>query len=193
MDQSTTLRIQLNSAEYAAEQAREAYVASLPVPQQAEFYTEQAAPLMAAARQEARQLESMSGFVLELLSRETGGATSIAALEQQTEGEMQGLAEEIERLKGQIRMERRQFLDAQPSVSPAVGGLYFTQVPDNQVLIALLSTVGALLIFVSAGVYLGLFPIQRLLATSVTERLTLIAILWAVAILGGYLGLYTFT
>jgi hypothetical protein len=193
MDQSTTLRIQLNSAEYAAEQAREAYVASLPVPQQAEFHLEQAAPAMTAARQEVQQLQSMSGFVLELLSRETGGSTSIAALEQQTEDEMQGLAEEIERLKGQIRMERRQFLDAQPSVSPSVGGLYFTQVPDNQVLIALLSTVGALLVFVSAGIYLGLFPIQRLLATAVTERLTLIAILWAVAILGGYLGLYTFT
>jgi hypothetical protein len=193
MDQSTTLRIQLNSAEYAAEQARAAYVASLSVPQQAEFHVEQAAPAMTAARQEAQQLESMSGFVLELLSRETGGASSIAAVEQRTEAELQTVADEIERLKGQIRMERRQFLDSQPSVSPAVGGFYFTQVPDNQVLIALLSTIGALLVFVSAGIYMGLIPIEGLLSTSMTERLTLIAILWAAGALGVYAGLYIFT
>ena len=40
----------MNSAEYAAEQARAAYVASLPVPQQAEFHLEQAGPAMARAR-----------------------------------------------------------------------------------------------------------------------------------------------
>jgi hypothetical protein len=193
MDQSTSLRVQLNSAEYAAEQAQAAYIASLPVPEQAAFYLGQAAPAMNAAKREAQQLENTCGFVLELMKRETGGSGSLQELQQATEQQFQDLTEEIERLKSQIRMERRQFLDAQPSVSPAVGGLYFTQVPDNQLLIALMATLGALLVFVSAGIYLGLFPVEYLLATAVSERLTLIAVLWAVAVLGTYLGLYTFT
>jgi hypothetical protein len=193
MDQSTSLRVQLNSAEYAAEQAQSAYIASLPVPEQATFYLEQAAPAMNAAKREARQLENTCGFVLELMKRETGGSGSLQELQKVTENQFQDLTGEIESLKSQIRMERRQFLDAQPSVSPAVGGLYFTQVPDNQLLIALMATLGSLLVFVSAGLYLGLFPIEYLLATAVSERLTLIAVLWTVAVLGTYLGLYTFT
>jgi hypothetical protein len=193
MDQSVSLRVQMNTAEYAVEQARAAYIASLPVPEQANFHLEQAAPAMTAAKREAQQLENTCGFVLELMKRETSGSGSLQSLEQMTEKQLQDLNDEIERLKGQIRVERRQFLDAQPSVSPAVGGLYFTQVPDNQLLIALLSTLGALLVFVSVGLYLGLLPIDYLLRTSVSERLTLIAVLWGVAVLATYMGLYTFT
>lgn len=193
MDQSTTLRIQMNSAEYAAEQARKAYLASLPVPEQASFLTEKAQPQMEVATREAQQLEATGHFVLGLLERETGSVGSLDALHTQTEGEISGLEEEVERLKQQIRMERRIFLDSQPSASPAVGGLYFTRVPDNQVLIGLLSVVGALLIVVSLGLYFGLFPIEYLLATSVSERLYLMAGLWIGTVLLGYLGLYTFT
>lgn len=193
MDQSTTLRIQMNSAEYAASQARAAYLASLPVPQQAEFNVEQAQPRMEEASREAQQLEATGHFVLGLLARETGSAGSLEAVHAMTQQEVGGLEEEIERLKQQIRLERRTFLDSQPSVSPAVAGVYFTRVPDNQVLIALLATIGALLTFLSVGLFLGLFPIPRLEATSTTERLMVIAGLWTVTILMGYLGLYSFT
>lgn len=193
MDQSTTLRIQMNSAEYAAEQARAAYIASLPVPEQADYYVANAQPKMEAASREGRQLEATGHFVLGLLERETGSAGSLDTVHAMTEQEVSDMEAEIERLKQQIRMERRQFLDAQPSVSPAVGGLYFTRVPDNQVLIALLSTVGALLVFLSVGIFLGLLPIQYLLGTSTRERVYIIAGLWATTILMGYLGLYTFT
>jgi hypothetical protein len=193
MDQSTSLRVQMNSAEYAAEQARAAYIASLPVPQQAEFYLEQAQPAMDAAKQEARQLENLSGFVLELLKRETGGASSFAEIEARTHAELQSLTDEQEELEHKIRVERRKFLDQQPSVSPAVGGLYFTQVPDNQVLIALISTLGALLSFLSVGLYMGLFPIPYLQNTAVSERITMIAILWGISALVFYFSLYLFT
>ena len=193
MDQSTTLRIQMNSADYAAEQARAAYVASLPVPDQANYYVEQAQGAMDAASREARQLEATGHFVLGLLARETGSAGSMDAVHAMTTQEVTGLEVEIERLKEQIRLERRVFLDSQPSVSPAVGGLYFTRVPDNQVLIALLATVGGLLVFLTVGIYLGLFPIPYLEATGARERVTIIAGLWSVTVLMGYLGLYIFT
>lgn len=193
MDQSTTLRIQMNSAEYAAEQARSAYIASLPVPQQADFYVAQAQPRMEEASREAQQLKATGAFVLGLLERETGSAGSLEAVHAMTTQEVGGLEEEIEQLKQQIRLERRVFLDSQPSVSPAVGGLYFTRVPDNQVLIALLSTVGALLVFLSVGIFLGLFPIPRLEATSTRERVYIILGLWVLTVLMGFLGLYTFT
>ncbi len=183
----------MNSAEYAAEQARAAYIASLPVPEQADYYVANAQPKMEAASREGRQLEATGHFVLGLLERETGSAGSLDTVHAMTEQEVSDMEAEIERLKQQIRMERRQFLDAQPSVSPAVGGLYFTRVPDNQVLIALLSTVGALLVFLSVGIFLGLLPIQYLLNTSTRERVYIIAGLWATTILMGYLGLYTFT
>jgi hypothetical protein len=183
----------MNSATYAAEQARAAYVASLPVPDQAAYYVGQAQGAMDTASREARQLEATGHFVLGLLVRETGSAGSLDAVHDMTAQEVSGLEEEIERLKEQIRMERRVFLDSQPTVSPAVGGLYFTRVPDNQVLIALLSTVGALLVGLTVGIYLGLFPIPYLEATTARDRLMIIAGLWSVTILMGYLGLYSFT
>lgn len=183
----------MNSADYAAEQARAAYIASLPVPDQANFYVTQAQPKMEEASREARQLEATGHFVLGLLARETGSAGSLDAAHGMAQEEVLGLEEEVEHLKEQIRMERRLFLDSQPSVSPAVGGLYFTRVPDNQVLIALMATLGFFLLFVSVGLYFGLFPIPFLEATSVRERLMVIVGLWSVSVVVGYVGLYTFT
>jgi hypothetical protein len=126
MDQSTTLRIQMNSAEFAAEQARAAYIASLPVPEQADYFTTNAQPKMDAASREGKQLEATGHFVLGLLARETGSAGSLDTVQAMTETEMGDMEAEIDRLKQQIRMERRTFLDAQPSVSPAVAGLFTT-------------------------------------------------------------------
>lgn len=193
MDQSTTLRIQMNSAEYAAQQARAAYIASLPVPDQANFFVTDAQPKMDAASREGRQLEATGHFVLGLLARETGSAGSLDTVHAMTEQEVGDMEAEIERLKQQIRMERRAFLDAQPSVSPAVAGLYFTKVPDNQVLIGLLSAVAALLTFLTVGIFLGLLPIYYLTALGTRERVYVIVGLWAATILMGYLGLYSFT
>jgi len=193
MDQSTTLRIQMNSAEFAAEQARAAYIASLPVPEQADYFTTNAQPKMDAASREGKQLEATGHFVLGLLARETGTAGSLDTVQAMTEQEVGDMEAEIDRLKQQIRMERRTFLDAQPSVSPAVAGLYFTRVPDNQVLIGLITAVGALLVFLSVGIFLGLLPIEYLLATGTRERIYIIAGLWTATILMGYLGLYSFT
>lgn len=193
MDQSSLLRIQMNSAESNAEQARTAYISSLPVAEQASYFMDTVGPRIDTASREAQQLQQIDRFVLSVLERETGSIGSLDSVKEMTDKEISKMEEEIEHLKTQIRMERRLFLDAQPSVSPSVAGTYFLQVPDNRLLLAFMITTAIFLSLISIGIFLGLFPIPRLEATTVRERIFLIAGLWSATILIVYLGLYSFT
>lgn len=182
----------LQEAQAQATQAQAALNNCLPPQQQAAARLAGIQDALGKYNAEAVQLGFLNTFLLGALEREAGNDATLSGLGQIAESQMNRMQDEIEELKSQIRKERRIFLDSAPSVSPSVGGLYFTKVPDNQVLIALLSTLGALLLFVSLIVFLGYGPDALARLTS-GERLKLIGMMWGGTAIVGYIGLFTFT
>lgn len=165
----------------------------LPPEQQASARLEALSPAMRNADTEAEQLVFMNEFLLGLLSKETGTDQTLVNLAGMAENEMEKLQARSEELKAQIRTKRRIFLDSAPQTSPAVGGLYFTKVPDNQVLIAFLSTFGAFLLFVGMLIILGHMPFAYFQSMTDRERLTTVAMLWVSGFIIMYAGMYLFT
>jgi hypothetical protein len=186
-----TKRIQMNSAEAAAEAARAAYLGALPVDQQASLRLAEAQAALDERGREAAQLTAMTQFLLTLQARE--GSATLNDLAATTDARIAEAAAEIDDLKSQIRRERRLFMDAGPSVSPAVGGLYFTRTPDNQVLIAFLSCFGAALLFVGLLVILGHIPLPYFEAMTFGERLKTVAIFWVAAVVIMWASFFVFT
>ena len=182
----------LQEAQAQVSQAQSSLNTCLPPQQQAQSRLAGIQEVLGKYNAEAVQLGFLNTFLLGSLEREAGNDTTLSGLGQIAEGQMNKMQNEIEDLKSQIRKERRVFLDSAPSVSPAVGGLYFTKVPDNQVLIALLSTLGALLLFVSLIVFMGYGP-DALARLSAGERLKLIGMMWLGSTIVGYIGLFIFT
>jgi hypothetical protein len=92
-------------------------------------------------------------------------------------------------------MEKRRFLDASPSTTTAVAGVYFTQQPDNQLLIAFLTCLVAFLLFVGILVILNKFPgLSTLLRdTNTWERVKIVGGFWVICLLITYIYLFTFT
>jgi hypothetical protein len=164
----------------------------LPPEQQGAARLDSVSPAVKAAETEAAQLYFMNEFLLGLLVKETGTDNTLINLAEIAEDEMNTLQQRIEELKAQIRTKRRIFLDSEPQKSPAVGGLYFTKVPDNQVLIALLSTFGSLLLFVGLLIILGHGP-SYFTSMGQSRRFTSVAMIWVAGIVIMYAGLYMFT
>ena len=165
----------------------------LPPDQQAAARLDTVSPAIRDAESEAGQLFFMNEFLLGLLQKETGTDQTLIDLAGIAEGEMSKLQAQIDDLKAQIRTKRRVFLDSEPQKSPAVAGLYFTKVPDNQVLIAFLSTFGAFLLFVGLLVILNRIPIQYFVGLQPRERYSSVAIFWVSGVIIMYAGMYLFT
>ena len=141
---------------------------------------------------EGAQLKHMGDFIVRQLQREKGGG-ALGELGDIAQAEIDRKQAEIEELKSEIRKERRRFLDAEPSVSPAVLGLYFTQTPDNQVLIGFLSAFGAFLVLAATAVVLGRTPFAFLTATTDAERTKLAAGIVVIPAVVAYVLIYLFT
>jgi hypothetical protein len=186
-----TKRIQMNSAEAAAEAARAAYMGALPVDQQAEMRLAGSRDVMEIRAREAQQLAGLGAVLQQLQARE--GSETLGDAAEIVQGQIATVSAEIEELKSQIRRQRRLFLDAGPSVSPAVGGLYFTRTPDNQVLIAFLSCFGAFLLFSGLLVIMGHVPLYYFSAMTMGERIKVVAGGWAVAVVAMYAAFFVFT
>jgi hypothetical protein len=165
----------------------------LPPDQQAAARLDTVSPAMRDAETEATQLFFMNEFLLGLLQKETGTEQTLIDLAIIAEADMTKLQTQIEDLKSQIRMKRRVFLDSSPQKSPAIAGLYFTKVPDNQVLIAFLSTFGAFLLFIGLLVILNRIPGDYFERLQPRERYTSVAIFWGASIVIMYAGMYMFT
>lgn len=165
----------------------------LPPDQQAAARLDTVSPAVRDAEQEAAQLFFMNEFLMGLLQKETGTDQTLIDLAVIAEEEMTKLQSQIEDLKAQIRTKRRVFLDSEPQKSPAVGGLYFTKVPDNQVLIAFLSTFGAFLLFAGLLVLLNRIPVDYFIGLQSRERYTTVAMFWGASIVIMYAGMYMFT
>lgn len=199
-------RIQVNSAQQALDlatqgrdQARSDYLACLGPQEQGSAAISDAQPIINRIKAESEELFKMNEVLLQMLGREAQAHATVADLASYTEEEATALRNQIEDLKSSIRTERRKFLDASPSVSPAVGGLYFTRTPDNQMLIAFLSCLGIFLAFVSALILLNLIPptvgFGDFVFANMTggERAKLVAALWIVALVVTWLAFYLFT
>lgn len=165
----------------------------LPPDQQASARLDTVSPAIRSAESDASQLFFMNQFLLGLLQKETGTEQTLIDLAGIAEDEMTKLQAQIEDLKSQIRTKRRVFLDSEPQKSPAVAGLYFTKVPDNQVLIAFLSTFGAFLLFVGLLVILNRIPLDYFIGLQPRERYSSVAIFWVSGIIIMYAGMYMFT
>lgn len=188
-----TKRIQMNSAGQAYDQATAAYISALPADQRAEARRETVTTKMAPSLSEAEQLIAMDSFLLKLLNRETGSGGALSSLTDVAESEAARIQAEIDSLKTQIRTERRIFLDSSPSVSPAVGGLYFTRTPDNQVLIAFLSCFGGFLLFAGLLVLMGHVQLTYFDRMNMTERVQVTLVGWGVGLAMMYIGFFVFT
>jgi hypothetical protein len=103
------------------------------------------------------------------------------------------LQQKIDEVQADIRKERRIFLDSNVSSSPAVGGLYFTKVPDNQILIAFLSCFGAFLLFGGLLIILNKIPIDAFANMTMINRLTTVGFIWCMSLILTYIMFFTFT
>jgi hypothetical protein len=194
MSQCEVKRIQQNSAHAAYEQAKAEYMSCLPADDRAQAATKNAEPELNKVRTEADQLLFMGNFLLRQLTKETGSEETMTHLTSLAEGEVEKKQTEIEALKAKIRKEKRRFLDSGPQVSPAVAGLYFTKVPDNQVLIAFLSGFGAFWFFAGLLLLFNQIPgIYYFQAMTMKERIKIVSTVWISVFLFTYIGFFVFT
>ena len=193
-------RIQQNSAQSIVDQATAAfaqskadYVACLGPQEQGKAALENARPTMEKLAKEVETIAYMEKVILGQLRREKNAGQTLATLAESAQEEEARVQEEIERLRSEIRTEKRRFLDSSPSSSTAVAGLYFTQEPDNQVLIAFLSCFGAFLLFVSLLVIMNQIPIFYFQGLTSDQRIKLVATGWILAAVTTYLAFFIFT
>jgi len=190
-------RIQTNSAQSMVTQAMQDltkaktdYMTCLGPQEQGAAALEDAKPAMDKLMKEADTLTYIDDFILRQLGREVDSGNTLSTLAELAQGESSKLQTEIDEIKTEIRTERRKFLDASPSSSPA---LYFTSEPDNQVLILFLSCFGAFLLFTSLLLVFNKIPIQAIMSLTDYERIIIIAASWVLAIVMMYVGFFSFT
>ena len=194
-------RIQQNSAQAVVDQASQGfkqakseYIACLGPNEQARAYLADAGPEIEAIKKEVGALAYMEQFILSQLKREISGGETVSTLLESARKESELLRAKMNDLNVTIRKDRRIFLDSNPSVSTSVGGLYFLQEPDNQVLLAFLSCFGAFLLFSGVLVLMNRLPIPYIQDRLTTEnRIQLVLGSWILASAVTYTGFYLFT
>jgi hypothetical protein len=194
-------RIQKNSAEAVVDRATQAfhqakteYVSCLSPQEQSAAHIADAQAEIVAINNEIQPIIFMQDFILKQLKREIAGGETVSTLMESARLESDSLRKKIEELSSTIRTDRRLFLDASPSASTAVGGLYFTQEPDNQVLIAFLSCFGAFLLFTGILVLMNHMPIPYIQDQLTSAgRFQIVITVWILACVLTYIGFYVFT
>lgn len=189
----TSKRAVVNSAQAALDTAKADYMNCLPTTERPAAALASVADQDAAYTKEAGQLDFMSQFLVKQMAAETGTDPSLNSIRELAHDSKESLQKEIETLKAEISKERRIFLDSDAQRSPAVGGLYFTLVPDNKILIAFLSCLGAFLLFASLLLFLNHIPIQYFMAMTMGERLKLIGGALGGALVITYASFFAFT
>ena len=195
MNESEVKRIQLNSARQAFEDAQQAYISTLDPAQQAQARSQEpdAKQLFAEAEAVALVSEVLLGSLETSVTHQAVPTATADAITSMATADTERLQKEIEETKAQIRVEKRKFLDSGPQVSPAVGGLYFTAVPDNQVLIVFLSCYTAFWLFLGIMLLTNQIPIPYVSGLSSNDRLKLVLGTWVLLIVVTYLGFFMFT
>jgi hypothetical protein len=197
-------RIQQNSAGAVVDRANQAfnqaktdYLSCLGPQEQGAALVADAKPAMDALAKEAEAITYMERFMLGQLKREVTNEQTMTVLSESAQDEADKVRKEIEELKTEIRTEKRRFLDSGPSAPVAIGGFYFLNQPDNQVLIAFLSCFGAFLLFTSIIFVMNYIPIPTVRAylenVTMGERLSTVAGVWAISFAIMYLSFFIFT
>lgn len=138
----------------------------------------------------AQTTDTMSSFILKQLRRESGIDGGLSALNDLAHETQTSLESQIDELKTSIRTERRRFLDASPSATTGIGGLlFFTQEPDNNLILIFLGCLGALLVALTLIITNNQLPI----ASAGSQNLMLVAALWIGTIVATIVGFFTFT
>ncbi len=183
----------LNSAKASVDTARAEYMNCVPVAQRSAKALEFVADQQAAYNSEKEQLNYMANFVLRQLEKEIGTDASFNSIRELATQSKETLHRQIDEIKADISKERRIFLDSDIQNSPAVGGLYFTKVPDNKILIAFLCCLGSLLLFGSLLLLLNHIPLEFALAMTMRERIQIVVGITVGTLFLVYISLYTFT
>jgi len=141
---------------------------------------------------EVDQLNYMTQFLIDHQKKDPNGTKlqELRVLIQDSINDLQGQQEEV---KAEIRKEQRIFTDSNIQTSPAIGGLYFTKVPDNQILIAFLTCFGAFLLLGGLLIIFDMIPIYYFQAMIPSQRWTTVALIWAVSLIFAYIFLFAFT
>jgi len=182
-----------NKARTEATRLQEEYLKCLGPKARGEAQLAIAKPAMDKADQNAQAIAYMEDFVLKQLKKEVANEQTMSVLSESVSQESERIQAEIDELKTEIRTEKRRFLDASPSTTTAINGLYFTMQPDNQLLIAFLSCIGAFLLFMSLILMLNLVPIYYFEALSSTQRLQIVGLSWTLTAVVTYIGFFIFT
>jgi hypothetical protein len=193
-------RIQQNSAQAVVDQATAAYTKAktdynscLGPEALGSSAMADATPAMDKINKEVQMIYVMEQFILKQLGYDVNNEQTLSSMTELANDQSDRLQKEIDALKADIRTERRKFLDASPSATTAVAGLYFTQQPDNQLLIAFLLCFGAFLLFTGLLVIMGLLPIYAFQVMTTGERVKVVGTVWALSVGLMYLGFFTFT
>ena len=185
----------LATAKEKLRQAKSAYYScpKLEASKKGAMVMADAKPEIDRIQKEAETVETMSQFILKQLGRETGANASLGILTDLASETADKLKAEIEEVKSTIRTERRRFLDSDPSVTTAVGGLWFTQQPDNQMIIIFLSCFGSFLLIAGLLVIYGYLPLDLVANADFNMRLVVVGVFWALSLFITYIGFFTFT
>ena len=173
--------------------AKGAYLNCLGPEQKGNALLGEAEPAMAKAQAEADTIAYMEKFILTQLERETGTDKTLNSMASIAEEEITTMRSEIDELKTSISTEKRRFIDASPSASTAVAGIYFTGQPDNQVLIAFLCCFFAFLLITGILLITNHIPMDALNRLSFAERLQMVGLSWLLGIILMYVGFFMFT
>jgi len=196
-DTCESKKITKNSAIGKLETAQKEYVSCLRDNRNTDLASREAlAPvedMLTSYNSEKDQLNYVGNFVLKQLEKEISTDSSFNSIRELATQSKESLRQQIDEIKGDISKERRIFMDSDVQRSPAVGGLYFTKVPDNKILIAFLCCLGAFLLFGSLLLILNHIPVDFFKAMTISERIQIVVGSIVGTLFLVYISLYTFT
>jgi hypothetical protein len=183
----------LDLAQQAYDEKRSSYLSCVEPAKRSELLITAAQPVIAELEADAGSIRYMNDFLVGYLDKDVSTTGTRRSLKELAVSEQAKLADEIQRLKAEIGTERRRFLDSGPQVSPAIAGLYFTRVPDNQVLIAFIVCLVAFLLLSGGAIIRNIFGIQYIATMTIVERLKVVGVSWGVSLIVVYLGFILFS
>ena len=195
MNETEVKRVQLNSARAAFEAAQNDYISSLDPAAAAEARSQEpdAQALWAEAESTAIVSEVLLTSLGNTLKYQSVPADTATLVKQLASDNTEALRKEIDDVKGQIRMEKRKFLDSNPQVSTAVGPFSYTGVPDNQVLWTFLICYSSFWLFLGIMLLTNQIPLPYISGMSSGDRVKLVLVSWVLLIIVTYLGFFMFT
>ncbi|NDB85605.1 MAG: hypothetical protein EB127_23310 [Alphaproteobacteria bacterium] len=141
----------------------------------------------------AIEVDQLNYLSKTLMTKITDSSGDPSVLQTVINDAIQDLQNQQEVIKHDIRKEQRLFTDSNIQQSPAVAGLYYTQVPDNKILIAFMSCFGAFLLFIGLMIIFGLSPIDYFTNMLMGERLMTVGLMWSVSLIFTYIFFFAFT